>query len=138
MANFEIAHQKTKLNEGGYTAHPNDNGNWTGGIKGRGVLVGTKYGISAPVLKEWLSRDPTAHEMKSLKESVALAIYKKNYWDRLRGDEINNQAFAEQIYDMGVNAGLGAAIKLAEEVVGMTPSKAATMYDELLNKINNA
>lgn len=33
--------------EGGYTDHHDDPGNWTGGIVGKGELRGTKFGISA-------------------------------------------------------------------------------------------
>lgn len=136
MASFEIAHKKVARNEGGYTNHPDDNGNWTGGKKGVGKLIGTKYGISAPTLKAYLKREPTVEDMKNLSKQTADLIYKNNYWNPLRADEIINQALANEIYDMSVNAGVSAGIKLAENVVGLPNSKAAKMYDTLLNKLN--
>jgi lysozyme family protein len=137
MASFKIAHALTKIAEGGYSLNPNDNGNWTGGKKGVGHLIGTKYGISAPVLREYLNREPTAQDMKDLSRETADKIFWQNYWQLVKGDEIENQDFANQIYDMAVNAGVSNAIKLAECVVGIMPSDAGRMYDDLLNKINN-
>ncbi|RYC28946.1 hypothetical protein D3273_26555 [Lichenibacterium minor] len=37
----------TLHHEGGSSVDPRDPGNWTGGKRGRGKLVGTKYGIPA-------------------------------------------------------------------------------------------
>lgn len=48
-------------------------------------------------------------------------FYRTNYWDRIRGDEIVDQQIAETIFNFGVNAGVGLAIKLAQVVAGATP-----------------
>ena len=79
MAKFIKAHEFVERAEGGYTDNPNDNGNWTGGKKGSGDLIGTNFGISAPVLKAYLGRTPSVADMKNLKKSTAEKIYKKNY-----------------------------------------------------------
>lgn len=47
-------------------------------------------------------------------------FYKKEFWDKLRLDEINNQNVAEEIMVFAVNAGIKAAIKAAQKVVGTT------------------
>ena len=44
--------------------------------------------------------------MKSLSPSMAKDIYKKNYWNPIRGNEIKNQDSANIIYDMAVNSEL--------------------------------
>jgi len=134
MANFKIADKITRKSEGGYTGDADDNGNWTGGKKGIGVLIGTKYGISAPVLMDYLGRIPTVAEMKNLSEETVDKIYIKNYWTPIRGNEIVNQDIANDIYDMAVNAGVGTAIILAKRARKIEESN--KMDDQFLKIIN--
>jgi lysozyme family protein len=51
-------------------------------------------------------------------------FYKVNFWDRVRGDELTNQAIAETIFNFAVNTGVGVASKLAQLIVGVTPDGA--------------
>ncbi len=103
--------------EGGYTDNPNDNGNWTGGRKGIGQLVGTNYGISAPVYKEWIGRTPTRQDMLSLTKDTAKKIFKNWYWDAIKASQINSQSVANIIVDHGVNAGLGSIGKIVQRIL---------------------
>lgn len=48
-------------------------------------------------------------------------FYKAEFWDRIRGDDIQSQVIAASLYDFAMNAGVGTAIKLAQLVVGVTP-----------------
>jgi len=134
MANFKIADNLTRKSEGGYTGDADDNGNWTGGKKGVGVLVGTKFGISAPVLMAYLRRIPTVLEMKNLSKETVERIYIKNYWNPIRGNEIINQNIANDIYDMAVNAGVGTAITLAKRARNIEES--GKMDNRFLKIIN--
>jgi lysozyme family protein len=134
MANFEIADKRTRTFEGGYTGDKDDNGNWTGGLKGKGKLVGTNHGISAPVLMKYLKKIPSVQEMKTLTKIKACAIYKVNYWDTIRGDEITNQDIANDIYDMGVNAGVETSIILAKRARKIEEN--TRMDDAFLNILN--
>lgn len=134
MANFKIADRLTRISEGGYSDHREDNGNWTGGKIGKGVFIGTRYGISAPVLKTYLGRVPTVSEMKNLSEDIADKIYIKNYWNVIRGDEIANQDIANKIYDMAVTSGPGTSIILAKRARNYPETK--RMDDEFLNHLN--
>lgn len=134
MANFTIADKLTRISEGGYSDHREDNGNWTGGKIGNGVLIGTRYGISAPVLMAYLVRVPKVSEMKNLSEEIASKIYNKNYWKVIRGDEITNQDIANNIYDMAVTSGPGTAIILAKRARNHPEN--TRMDDEFLNLLN--
>lgn len=134
MANFEIADKLTRTAEGGYSDHRKDNGNWTGGKIGKGILIGTKYGISAPVLMAYLGRVPSVSEMKNLSSETVSKIYIRNYWTAIRGNEIANQDIANKIYDMAVTSGPGTAIKLAKRVRNHPES--TRMDDEFLNLLN--
>lgn len=119
MAKFEIADEITSENEGGYTDNPNDSGNWTSGKVGVGQLIGTKYGISAPVLSSTLKRVATLFDMQSLSHEAAKSIRKKLYWDKVKGDEIKSQEMANSIYDSAINMGVGTAIKLAQRAASI-------------------
>lgn len=45
-------------------------------------------------------------------------FYKKNFWDRMRLDEIHEQHVANEMFVFGVNAGCGRSVRLAQLVVG--------------------
>ena len=131
MANFILAHKKVHKAEGGYSNNPNDTGNYVDGY-----LVGTNFGISAPVLKQFLGRRPSVEDMKGLSPKVALLIYKNEYWNKIQGDYIKNQSVAHLVYDGAVNQGysfIKSAIKQAvleqgEEYEGINANQ--------INKLN--
>lgn len=82
--------------EGGYSDDPDDPGNWTGGKKGEGDLVGTKYGISA-------AQYPTV-DIKGLRATDAQDIYWRDYWKPNGCDEMPLQV-AVAFFDSLVNQG---------------------------------
>lgn len=97
--------------EGGYQAHPADRGNWLDG-----KLVGTNRGISAPVLAEWLGRDPSAEEMRALDEDAAAAIFAARFWNVVRGGDLP-PGIDLLTFDHAVNAGCGASARLLQGVL---------------------
>lgn len=42
---------------------------------------------------------------------LAIPFYKQKYWDKVDGDNIENQELANQIVDEAINAGIGTALK---------------------------
>lgn len=134
MADFFEAYRKTHLNEQGYTNNPDDNGNWTGGKKGKGKLIGTNNGISAPVLQAYLGV-PTVGDMKTLSLQIQQQIYKNEYWDVMRGDEFISQYRAEQLYDSCVNKGCKQAIKIAQDALEVVQT--GRMDNYTFNKLNS-
>jgi lysozyme family protein len=102
MADFDIAIVKTLAQEGGskITDDPSDHG---------GV---TKYGIS--------SRAYPNVDIRILTEQQARDIYRRDYWDRARGDEILSQMIAESLFDTAVNMGVKTATRLAQTATGQT------------------
>lgn len=88
---------------------PTDDGNWTGGAKGKGELKGTKWGISA-------AQYP-ALDINSLSREQAVAIYNRDYWNAIQGDRLP-QRLAIVVFDSAVNQGLETAIKLLQSAVG--------------------
>lgn len=123
MAQFKKAMQIVGINEGGYQDDPRDSGNFYGG-----VLIGTNWGISAPVLAAFLGRTPTKAEMMALPKSTAEQIYKSNYWLRNNFDKLKNQSVATLIYDGAVNHGTNGMRFLVEKALKIM-RKPMSYYD---------
>jgi lysozyme family protein len=87
--------------EGGFTDDPKDKGNWTGGKIGLGVIKGTKYGISAAAY-------PTT-DIAGLTLAKAAALYRRDYWGKIRGDELPS-GLDYCLFDFAVNSGVARAI----------------------------
>lgn len=105
MADFKTALQILLKHEGGFQKHPDDSGNWTGGVIGQGVLKGTKYGISAaqfPYL-----------DIENLTDWQAGEIYRDGYWKSLYS-QIMNQPVANKLFDLGVLFGVGTTVKVLQ------------------------
>lgn len=56
---------------------------------------------------------------KELLESV-IGFYKKEFWDKMRLDEVKEQEIANDMLVFAVNAGIPAAVKAAQEIVGVS------------------
>lgn len=97
------------VNEGGFQNHPNDLGNWTGANR-TGELKGTKYGIAARFFPNL--------DIKNLTINQAKDIYFWHYWSPMNLEGIEDELSALQIFDFGVNAGKGRAIRTAQKLVG--------------------
>ena len=114
MANFKLALSKVLDVEGGYQAIPEDRGNYNSFNQ----LVGTNRGINAQVYEDWIGRPPSIDDMKAISAVIATAIYKARYWDRMKGDLIQNHDVAEIIFDGHVNHG-SWGIKMLQEVLNV-------------------
>ncbi len=135
MAEFLEAFYLTERHEGGYTKNPADNGNWTSGRVGVGELIGTMFGVSAPLLALFLGRIPTAEEMKSLSIETVKIIFKRFYWNKIKGDNIESQMLANKFYDNSINLGVPGAIILWQRDVLQVPIT-GIMDEVTLNKLN--
>jgi lysozyme family protein len=109
MDNFQKCFRFTLGAEGGYTNNVGDPGNWTGGQVGHGELRGTKFGISAAAYPKL--------DIANLTEAAAEAIYKRDYWTPLYGDELP-LAIAMVAFDAAVNAGPRRAISWIQLAMG--------------------
>lgn len=108
---FDAAFRIVVGEEGGYSADPADAGNWTGGAVGVGVLLGTKYGISAAAYP--------ALDIEHLTLADAQAIYRRDYWDRIAGNDLAD-ALALTVFDSAVNQGVFRASTILQSAVGVT------------------
>ena len=58
--------------------------------------------------------------MKDLTVEDVPPIYKKSYWDRIKGDQLPS-GLDLCVFDFGVNAGTGRAAKYLQNMIGTTP-----------------
>ena len=75
--NFEHCLKMLLKHEGGFVNHPDD----PGGI--------TNHGVTKKVYEKWVGREVSEQEMRDLTHEDVAPIYKKNYWDRLRADDLS-------------------------------------------------
>lgn len=96
-------------NEGGLSLDQNDTGNWTGGEVGRGILKGSKFGISAASYPN--------EDIANLTLDRAKAIYARDYWAPAGCDRAP-EAVRFDLFDMSVNSGVRPAIKALQCAAG--------------------
>jgi lysozyme family protein len=99
--NYEKCLETILHHEGGYVNHPDDPGGET------------NLGVTKRVYEEWGG----TKDMKDLTVEDVAPIYKKNYWDRVKGDELPS-GLDLCVFDFGVNAGTGRAAKYLQTMVG--------------------
>lgn len=113
MAQFEKAYQFTAGIEAGYTV---DNG----GPTYRGIAF-NNWQSDPLAMKIWAivkAAKPAKGDIIDDPEldKMIMLFYKKNKWDKIKGDYINSQGLANLIYDFSVNS--GSAIIIINKVVG--------------------
>ena len=101
--NWESSLEKILHHEGGYVNHPKDPGGET------------NLGVTKRVYEEWGG----TKDMKDLLVEDVNPIYKKNYWDKCKCDDLPN-GLDLCVFDFGVNAGPGRAAKFLQRMIGTT------------------
>jgi lysozyme family protein len=94
--------------EGGFVNHPSDPGGMT------------NLGVTKATWENWVGRESDEAEMRSLTPEKVEPLYKKKYWDAVRADDLP-VGLDYLMFDFGVNAGPGRAIKVMQSAVGVTP-----------------
>lgn len=129
MADLKISKAKTLKWEGGYC-------NVVGDAGGE-----TIFGIARnmhPKLKLWQIVDNYKSGFKpkfskgnySHLETLCLgneefkdemySFYRKNFWEKIKGDQIKSQEVANILYDFAVNSGVSRAVKVLQEAINKT------------------
>ena len=111
MADFKTAILITLDHEGGFQKDSNDHANWSSGKIGEGTLIGTKYGIT--------TLDMPGVDIENLTPDQAVEYYMEHYWKSLYS-QINSQAVANKLFDLGVLFGIGTAVGILQLTVGVT------------------
>ena len=105
MTPFDLALKHTLGIEGDYSKHPLDSGG------------ATRYGITEQVARQW----GHAGDMSALPLGLAKRIYKHQYWDLIRLDDIVPIAapVALEMFDTSVNCGQATAVKFLQRALNL-------------------
>lgn len=117
MADFAPALQRVLLHEGGYVNDPDDPGGET--YKGIARKMNSKWDgwVLIDILKKQSGFPANLDKDSDLQVKIK-NFYEVNYWDTIKGDDIQNQEVATSIFDFAVNAGVTTSASLAQMVVG--------------------
>ncbi|CCH01235.1 hypothetical protein FAES_3226 [Fibrella aestuarina BUZ 2] len=131
MADFLTAYRKTMGHEGGYANHPDDEG----GETFAGIARNSNPGWSGWKLIDQLKKTyPRARWDEVMLGNADLmawvrALYKANYWDVNRLDQVKSQAIANELFDTGVNMGVEIAAEFLQRALNMTNENAKLYRD---------
>lgn len=96
--NFDHAFDRLVGHEGGYVNNPADPGGET------------KWGIS--------KRSYPHLDIPSLTREGAKAIYRRDFWGRIRADQLPD-GVAYQLFDFAVNSGIETAVRYLQRALGV-------------------
>ena len=99
--NFDECLKMLLHHEGGYVNHPKDPGGET------------NLGVTKRVYEKWGG----TKDMKDLTVEDVAPIYKKEYWDRCKCDELES-GVDWTVFDWAVNSGTGRAAKAIQKICG--------------------
>jgi lysozyme family protein len=108
MITFDEAFDRLINVEAGFTDNPSDDGNWTGGRQGRGLLKGTKYGIAANTYPDL--------DIRSLTLAEAKVIYHRDWWVKAGALDFDS-AIVYQLWVFAVNANMETAKRALQRAV---------------------
>lgn len=107
-SNWDNSFKLMLKSEGGFVNHPSDPGGMT------------NLGVTKATWENWVGRESDEAEMRGLTPEKVEPLYKKKYFDAVRGDELP-MGLDYLMFDFAVNAGAGRAIKTLQTAVGVTP-----------------
>jgi lysozyme family protein len=109
--NYNEALKAILKHEGGFVNHPKDPGGMT------------NLGVTKKVWEEWVKHPVDEKAMRALTPELVSPMYKKKYWDAVKGDELPD-GLDYLMFDFAINAGPGRAIKTMQKAIGTTPDGA--------------
>lgn len=104
--NWEQCFALVLKHEGGFVNHPKDPGGMT------------NLGVTRTNWELYLDHDVTEADMRALTPEMVKPFYKKNYWDRIRGDELPS-GVDYATYDLAVNSGTNRAARYLQNIAGV-------------------
>jgi lysozyme family protein len=105
--NFEQCLALVLKSEGGFVNNPKDPGGMT------------NLGVTKKVWEEWVGHPVDEAAMRALGPQDVAPLYKKNYWDKIKGDDLPN-GVDYACFDLAVNSGVGRAAKVLQQALGVS------------------
>lgn len=103
--NFKKCLEMLLKHEGGFVDHPKDPGGMT------------NLGVTKAVYDKWIGRESSEAEMRALTQKDVAPIYKQQYWDRCKCDDLP-AGIDWSVFDWCVNSGVGRSAKTLQRIIG--------------------
>jgi len=117
--NWDKSFDMVVAHEGGFTNDQRDKGNHL--PDGREGC--TMWGCTQAVWEKYVGHEVTQDDMKALKKEDVKPVYKRDYWDAVRGDDLPT-GVDYAVFDFAINAGPAAARKMIQRALGVNPDGA--------------
>lgn len=104
---FDACLAETLRHEGGWADDPDD----PGGATMKGVTIGT--------FAQYKGRKVTKAELRAISDSDLRTIYRRNYWDKVRGDDLP-PGLDLVAFDAAVNSGPARGARWLQQALGVT------------------
>jgi lysozyme family protein len=115
LNNWDKSFDMVIAHEGGFTNDERDPGNkLPDGRKGSTML-----GCTQANWEKYIGHTVTQDDMKALKKEDVKPLYKRDYWDAVRGDDLP-AGVDYAVFDFAINAGPAAARKMIQKALGVT------------------
>ena len=130
--NWEPFFEMLIAHEGGFTDDQRDSGNRKG--DGHGNEGSTMLGVTSYNWSKYTDKPAPKEVMKKLTVDDVKPLYKKNYWDAIKADDLPSGVDVS-CADLCVNAGPRRAAKILQRAVSATadgaigPQTVAAVYD---------
>lgn len=116
MTKFEEALEYVLQKEGGL--NENTDGKDLGGITNRGISFKFLKSLSQEKLRQYGLHDiPEEDDIRNLTMEQTRAIYKGEFWDQARFDDIHPPKIINYLFDSVVSMGLSPAIKAFQRAI---------------------
>lgn len=121
--NWEKCFALVLKNEGGYSNNPADPGG------------ATNLGCTKATWEAWVGHSVSNDDIKALKPSDVMPLYKAKYWDTVDGDALPS-GIDYAVFDFAINSGVSRASKALQTVLGVTVD--GKIGPETLNAIEHS
>ena len=116
LSNWDKSFNMVIAHEGGFTNDQRDKGNrLPDGREGC-----TMWGCTQANWEKYIGHTVTQDDMKAWKKEDVKPLYKRDYWDAVRGDDLPN-GVDYAVFDFAINAGPAAARKMIQKALRVTP-----------------
>jgi lysozyme family protein len=115
LSNWDKSCDMVLAHEGGFTNDQRDSGNHLSD----GRAGSTMLGCTQANWEAYVGHQVTWDDMKKLTKDDVKPLYKKNYWDAVKGDDLPS-GVDYAAFDFAINAGPAASRKMIQRALGVT------------------